>query len=70
MGGVRDTHVEVLGVDLAVFGEIEVFLCHEHSLCVWSVKRFRSRGHDLGVTSEEILVDFLAISFRNKPDKS
>lgn len=49
LSGRERAYEEVLGVDIAVLGEVEVLLGHEYTLL------------------EEVLVDFLAVGFGDKP---
>lgn len=74
-------HVEVLGVNFAVLGKVEVLLSHEHTLCINGLQSAliissrnihsapecppsrESRSH----TTEEVLVDLLAVFLGDKP---
>ena len=75
-------HVEVLGVNVAVLGKVEVLLGHEHTLCsrnlvselishrrISSRKKWKKsgRGWRRRHTSEEVLVDLLAVVLGDKP---
>lgn len=78
----ESTYVEVLGVNVAMLGKVEVLLGHEHTLCnQTSVSDYGSfldlsqtqtpnvRWDNIGRshTTEEVLVDLLAVVLGDKP---
>lgn len=78
----ESTYVEVLGVNVAMLGKVEVLLGHEHTLCnPISVSNYdyfldlcqsqtpNVRWDNIGRshTAEEVLVDLLAVVLGDKP---
>lgn len=77
------TYVEVLGVNVAMLGKVEVLLGHEHTLCSIrmyqvsesssSIERINLRCESRTIgsrqqhTAEEVLVDLLAVFLGDKP---
>lgn len=78
MGSRFKTYIEVLGVDFAVFRQIEVLLCHKNTLCSVLMLAdaaklcffFGGGGKKKKfpmLTAKEVFMDLLAVSFGNKP---
>ena len=76
-----ETYIEVFGVDFAVLRQIEVLLCHKNTLCsvllsadatklcifFFFLKKKEKKKKFPMLTTKEVFVDLLAVSFGNKP---
>ena len=63
-------NVKILGVDLIVLWEIEVFFGSSHSLCITvsvDLPNEPNGSSSFWLTAEKVLVDLLSISLWNKP---
>lgn len=61
--------IEVLGVNVAVLGLVEVLLCDENTLCAcnqYTVDGDSSGGKKTELTAEEVLVNELTVGLGNQ----